>query len=134
MSERLNSNIVDEDEFYRKLYNCFVRYEQNKEQFLWRDRFSLKVVGNQDNWELNIAIFNPEIYFRANPRNSQLWLALHRFPDYVKRIDSGEDWDHIIADFSFDIAIWIDEGSLHEEDGAACKNLQPGDHGYLLLG
>ncbi len=134
MSEKLNSNIIDEDEFYRKLYTSFVFYEQHKERFFWSDRLSLKVVGNQDNWELNITIFNPEIYFRANPRHSQLWLTLQHFPEYAKRIDSGEDWNNIIADFGLDIAIWIDEGSLHEEDGTECKDLQPGDHGYLLLG
>ncbi|MCL5013940.1 MAG: hypothetical protein M1493_08120 [Firmicutes bacterium] len=81
-----------------------------------------------------MKIFQPDIYFRVNPRNSQLWSVLHHLPEYAQRIKSDEDWDDIIEDFGFDVAIWIDEGNVHREDGTACKNLQPGDHGHLLLG
>ena len=134
MSDRLNFHVVDENEFYRRLFHCFVRYEHNAKTVLWRNHLSLTVVGNEDHWQLNAKIFEPEIYFRVNPRKSQLWSILHYLPEYAQRVKSDENWDRIIANFSFEMAIWIDEGNVHKADGAPCKNLQPGDHGYLLLG
>lgn len=72
-----------------------------------------------------MKIFQPEIYFRVNPRNSQLWSVLHHLPEYAQRIKSDEDWDDIIEDFGFDVAIWIDEGNVHREDVPHAKTYNP---------